>query len=72
MLESLLISLSLSRVADLTKMDDVARGNKLPYDRSGAVEYAIHGKWARTEDDSNGVFGTWYIGLKDPGVATPM
>ena len=26
---------------------------------------AVHGKYARSPDDSNGLFGTWYIGLSE-------
>ena len=55
------IPLLLHRYADLDALDDVARGNKL----SGKmIEYAVHGKWRRHEEDANGVFGTWYLPLR--------
>ena len=40
-----------------------ARGNKLPHARSRFLEYAVHGKWRRSENDANGVHGTWFIGV---------
>ena len=46
-------------------MDPVARGNVLTHPRSRALEYAIHGKWRRTEDDVKGVDGCWYIGVPE-------
>jgi len=46
-------------------MDEVVRGNKLPYNPSDAIEYAVHGLWKRNPDDENGVHGCWYIGLKE-------
>ena len=52
--------LLLHRYADLDALDEVERGNKL----SGkTIEYAVHGKWRRHEEDVNGVFGTWYLSL---------
>ena len=29
------------------------------------MEYAIHGKYKRNSDDHNGVFGCWFIPLKE-------
>ena len=37
------------------------RGNLLPHPRSRFLEYAVHGKWRRSQDDAKGVDGTWYI-----------
>ena len=53
------------RYTDITKMEEVERGNKLPHNPSDALEYAVHGKWKRKPDDSNGIFGCWYISLKE-------
>jgi hypothetical protein len=53
------------RFADIDALDEVTRANKLPYDASSSLEYAVHGKYARSPDDSNGLFGTWYIGLSE-------
>ena len=53
------------RYADIDDLDEVTRSNLLPYPPAGALEYAVHGKYARTADDSNGVWGTWYIGLRE-------
>ena len=46
-------------------MGQVERGNKLKHARSDSLEYAIHGKWRRSADDENGVFGCWYIGVPE-------
>ena len=51
------------RYANIDALDEVTRANKLPYDPE--LEYAVHGKYARSADDTNGVFGTWYIGLNE-------
>ena len=53
------------RFADIDALDEVTRANKLPYDPSDSLQYAVHGKFARNADDNNGVFGTWYIGLNE-------
>ena len=53
------------RFADIDALVEVTRANKLPYDASSSLEYAVHGKYARSPDDSNGLFGTWYIGLSE-------
>ena len=53
------------RYADIDDLDEVTRSNLLPYPPAVALEYAVHGKYARTADDSNGVWGTWYIGLRE-------
>ena len=64
LLLSSVLSLAL-RFADIDALDEVTRANKLPYDASSSLEYAVHGKYARSPDDSNGLFGTWYIGLSE-------
>ena len=46
-------------------MEEVERGNKLPYNPADGLEYAVHGKWLRNSDDTNGVYGCWYVGLKE-------
>ena len=46
-------------------MTEVERGNKLPDIPANGLEYAVHGKWKRTHDDSNGTYGCWYMGLKE-------
>ena len=58
-------SLVLGRYVDIDMLTEVERGNRLPYPPSDALEYAVHGKWKRNEDDSNGVHGCWYIPLKE-------
>ena len=40
------------------------RGNGLPYELESNIEYLIHGKFKRTEDDLNGVFGAWWVPLE--------
>ena len=37
------------------------RGNKLGTEPE--LEYAVHGQYRRTADDSNGVYGCWWLGL---------
>ena len=59
-----LLSLPL-RFADIDALDDVTRANKLPYDPSSSLEYAVHGNYARSADDSNGLYGCWYIGIDE-------
>ena len=39
------------------------RGNELPHNPASNLEYAVMGKWKRTEDDHNGVYGTWWTPL---------
>ena len=46
--------LVLGRYVDIDKLTEVERGNRLPYSPSDALEYAVHGKWKRNEDDTNG------------------
>ena len=43
----------------------VARGNKLAHARSRFLEYAVHGKWRRSENDANGLYGAWYISVRE-------
>jgi hypothetical protein len=45
-------------------MDEVGRGNALSYPKSAQLEYAVHGKFARTEDDKKGTYGCWYVPLR--------
>jgi hypothetical protein len=42
-------------------MEDWERGNKLGVEP--ALEYAVHGQYRRTGDDSNGIYGCWWLGL---------
>ena len=52
------------RYADIDLMDPVARGNALSYPKASRIEYAVHGKFGRTEDDKNGTWGCWYVPLR--------
>ena len=52
------------RYTNIATMGDIQRGNKLAHPRSANIEYAIHGKFSRAEDDANGCFGCYYIPLK--------
>ena len=54
----------LRRYTNIATMGDVQRGNTLAHARSASIEYAIHGKFSRAEDDANGCFGYYYIPLK--------
>ena len=40
------------------------RGNKLPWPKSSTLEYAIHGKFLRSADDSNGMFSAYWVPMK--------
>ena len=42
-------------------MEAWERGNKLGTEP--ALEYAVHGQYRRTADDSNGVHGCWWLSL---------
>ena len=53
------------RCANIDEMGAVARRNKLKYARADTLEYAVHGKWRRSEDDENGEWGCWYIGVPE-------
>ena len=44
--------------------DEEERGNPLPHPRSRALEYAVHGKWRRSESDLRGVYGAWWVGVR--------
>ena len=44
-------------------MREVERGNVLAHPRAHSLEYAVHGKWRRTADDTNGIHGTWYMDM---------
>ena len=46
-------------------MGDIPRTNPLAHPRSRALEYAIFGKWRRSEADTTGVHGCWYIGVPE-------
>ena len=48
---------------DFEPLDEETRGNPLPHARSRALEYAVHGKYLRSESDRNGVYGTWWVGV---------
>ena len=45
-------------------MNEVSRGNRLAYAPSAHFEYLIHGLFKRTEDDTNGIHGAWWVPLK--------
>ena len=49
------------RCVDVARMGAVARGNVLTQPRAASLEYCVHGKWRRTEDDANGMHGAWYV-----------
>tara|TARA_B110000046_G_scaffold33628_1_gene36220 strand:+ start:617 stop:979 length:363 start_codon:yes stop_codon:yes gene_type:complete len=40
------------------------RGNMLQWPKSSSVEYAIHGKFLRSPDDSNGLHSAYWVPLK--------
>ena len=46
-------------------MGEEARGNALPHARERHLEYAVNGRWRRSETDANGVYGTWYVGVPE-------
>ena len=50
---------------DIDELSEVERANVLPRGRSDRLEYAVHGKWRRTEDDTNGTHGCWYVGVDE-------
>ena len=56
--------LSAYRFVDLSKLDEVTRANRLPFESSQSIEYLVHGKYRRTEDDINGIFGAWWVPLE--------
>ena len=56
--------LSAYRFVDLSKLDEVTRANRLPFESSQSIEYLVHGKFRRTEDDINGMFGAWWVPLE--------
>ncbi len=49
----------------MTKLTEVERGNNLAFPPSSHLEYLVHGKYKRTEDDNKGVYGAWYVPLKE-------
>ena len=53
------------RCVDLGPLGEEKRGNKLPHARSKHLEFAVQGKWRRSEDDENGTYGTWYISVRE-------
>lgn len=54
----------LHRHANVDALDEIARSNKLPFQLSACIEYAVQGKFRRSLDDTNGVHGCWYVPLK--------
>ena len=61
----LLLCVLCGRCVDIEELSEVERANVLPRGRSGMLEYAVHGKWRRTEDDTNGTHGCWYVGVDE-------
>ena len=53
------------RFVDVTKLTEVERGNNLAFPPSSQLEYLVHGRYSRTEDDTKGVYGAWYVPLKE-------
>ena len=51
------------RYVDFELLEAWERGNKLGAEP--ALEYAVHGQYRRTADDTNGVYGCWWLGLLD-------
>ena len=49
------------RYVDFELLEAWERGNKLGAEP--ALEYAVHGQYQRTADDTNGVYGCWWLGL---------
>ena len=49
------------RYIEFELLDDWERGNALGVEP--ALEYAVHGQYRRTEDDTNGVYGCWWLSL---------
>ena len=50
---------------DIEELGRVERGNFLAQPRSSFLEYAVHGKWRRAENDTNGDFGCWFIDVEE-------
>ena len=50
------------RYVDLETLGEEERGNKLP-DGGGRLEYAVHGKFARSETDKNGLHDAYWLPL---------
>ena len=46
-------------------MDEESRGNVLAQPRSSALEFAVHGKWRRSESDANGLYGCWFVDVPE-------
>ena len=51
----------MDRYVNFELMEPWERGNKLSAEP--ALEYAIHGQFRRTVDDTNGIYGCWWLGL---------
>ena len=49
------------RYVDFELLEAWERGNKLGAEP--ALEYAVHGQYRRTEDDTNGIYGCWWLGI---------
>ena len=50
------------RYVDLETLGEEERGNKLP-DGGGRLEYAVHGKFARSETDKYGLHDAFWVPL---------
>ena len=44
-------------------MDEEERGNKLAWEPSQRLEYAVHGLFKRSPSDTNGIHGCWWVGV---------
>ena len=42
-------------------MDATTRANRFPVPRSASLEYAVHGHFKRSPEDTNGLYGTWWV-----------
>ena len=45
--------------------DSTLRGNELPWPKQSALEYAIHGNFLRSADDSKGLHSAYWVPLKN-------
>ena len=57
------LAMCVCRYIHFELLESWERGNKLGHQPS--LEYAVHGKYQRTEDDLNGVHGCWWLGLRE-------
>ena len=44
--------------------DSTLRGNELPWPKHNSLEYAIHGKFHRSADDSKGLHSAFWVPMK--------